>query len=636
MCGIAGIVEFRGAPVDHSVVRRMTRVLSHRGPDDEGLFVDAGVGLGHRRLAILDLSPAGHQPMASADGALWIVFNGEIYNFRELRRQLQQHGHVFRSQSDTEVLLAGFQQWGQTLWNRLDGFFAIALWERAGHRLHLVRDPFGIKPLFYAATRDRVVFGSEIKAVLASGLVPREVDLQALSHYFTYFYTPSPDAIICGIKQVPPATAITFAVDQVAPARYWELTANDSMASDTEGSIRERLRDECRIAVKDSLESDVPIGLLLSGGMDSNIILHELVEVGYPDIRAVTVGFREKSFDEAAIAERSLAEVGLRGSTTFVEDHDTAAIFDRMVYHVDSLNANVANLAEYHIFHAASRELKVALAGMGNDELFAGYSTYLADRLRPIYRGIPAPLRRLIRSGAGHLPSSERKYGIDFLARKFTEGVEFDALKSHYWWRTVFTPQDKRALFRPDAAYALREDSYSFYERHYQRMTAAPEQKMLFADLQMFCIDNANVLMDGLSMAFSVEVRPPFLSKRFAEFAFNIPYRFKIRRTQTKHILRAAYDGVLPSHVTRARKTGLVSPLAQLFKGQLRALAEDTFAAASKHSYLDTAYCQRLLAEHLSGRRDHGLPLYLLLNYFRWYDRFIEGGRELEREVGAA
>lgn len=636
MCGITGIVELDGAPVDEAAVRRMTRILRHRGPDDEGSEVSGGLGFGHRRLSILDLSPGGHQPMSIDDGALSIVFNGEIYNFRSIRRELEQLGHTFRSQSDTEVILHAYRQWGDECWPRLDGFFAVALWDHPSRALTLARDPFGIKPLFYAAQPTRVVFGSEIKALLASGLVAPDVNLQSLSHYFTYFYTPGPETIISGVRQVAPGEAIRFTGGHQRAWKYWSLKINRSLERASEADIAEALRHECRIAVKDSLESDVPVGLLLSGGMDSNIILYELQQIGYPDIRAVTVGFREKSYDEARDVEANLAEAGLKGSTTFVEDHDAADIFDQMVYHVDSLNANVANLAEWHIFRAASSQLKVALAGMGNDELFAGYSTYLADEMRPYYRMLPSPLRALLRAGARQLPPSHRKYGYDFLARKFTQGAEFDRFKSHYWWRTVFTPDDKGALFGRDALRTIDVDAYSVYASHYATLAdAADEERILYADMQMFCIDNANVLMDGLSMAFSIEVRPPFLSKRFVEFAFSIPYRMKIRGTRTKHILRKAYEGLLPERVTRARKTGLVSPLSQLLRHQLRGLADESFASAGKHSYLDAAYCRRLWAEHLSGRRDHSLPLYVLLNYFRWHDRFIDGGHALVRESAA-
>jgi asparagine synthase (glutamine-hydrolysing) len=574
--------------------------------------------------------------MATADGTLWLVFNGEIYNFRALKHQLEQRGHVFRSQSDTEVLLYGYREWGDTLWEKLDGFFALALWDRGARQLHLVRDPFGVKPLWYAAHEGRVVFGSEIKALLASGLVAGEVDLQSLAHYLTFFYTPGPQAIIRGVRQVGPGEVLTFAVGGQRARKFWQLCPDPRVASLSEEDICDALREECRVAVRDALESDVPVGLLLSGGMDSNIILHELQALGYPDIRAVTVGFREKSYDEGPLVERSLAAAGVRGRITYVEDHDAAAIFDRMVYHVDSLNANVANLAEFHIFRVAAVDLKVALAGMGNDELFAGYSTYLADRLRPYYRLMPRPLRGLLRWGARQIPPSERKYGLDFLARKFTEGAEFDALKSHFWWRTVFTPAEKGELFSPEIARALQLDSYPLYQQHYAASSAASdEDRMLYGDMQMFLIDNANVLMDGLSMAFSVEVRPPFLSKRFAEFAAAIPYHLKVRGLTTKHVLRRAYQRHLPPHVTQARKTGLVSPLSQLLKNQLRSMTQDTFADAAKHSYLDAGRAQHLLAEHLAGTRDHSLQLYVLLNYFRWHEQFIASAHLLRQEAAA-
>lgn len=627
MCGIAGVIDFSGAPVDQDVVRRMTRTLAHRGPDDEGYHFEPGVGLGHRRLSILDLSACGHQPMCNENGTVWVAYNGEIYNFRELKRELSQHGHTFRSESDTEVLIHGYEQWGDACWERLDGFFAVALWDRKERRLVLVRDPFGIKPLFYAARGERVVFGSELKALLASGFIDRTVDLQSLSHYFTYAYTPGPDAIIAGVRHVPPGESVTLTPAATKARRFWALRLNGRLDTASDADIYEQLREECKLAVERSLVSDVPVGLLLSGGIDSNIILTELTSIGYPDIQSITVGFRQDSFDETSVAKRRLRELGLHGHVTFVEDHNVGDIFDTMIYHVDCLNGNVASLAEYYIFQVAATKLKVALAGMGNDELFAGYPTYLADRLRPYYRMLPDFVRAATRATAARLPPSGKKYGIDYLARKFTEGAEYDALKSHYWWRTFFTPADKLGLFRPEAARTIDVDSYDMYDRFYRAMPDAPaEERILYADLQMFCIENANILLDNLSMAFSVEVRPPFLSKRFVDFAFQIPYRLKLRGKTTKYVLRKAYTGRLPDHVVKRRKSGLVSPISQLLQGPLREMTEASFAAASKHSYLDHRYCQALLDEHFAGRRDNSLMLYALLTYFRWYDRLIEGG----------
>lgn len=626
MCGIAGIVDLSGAPVDLRSIERMTAVLAHRGPDDQGFFTERGVGLGHRRLAILDLSPAGRQPMASSDGNYQIVFNGEIYNFMELRSKLEARNHLFRTKTDTEVLLAGYQEWGHDLWARLDGFFAVGIWDSRNRRLQLVRDAFGIKPLFYAVRGSRIVFGSEIKALLASGEVPPEVDLQAVSDYLTYFYAPGPAAAIRGVRQIEAGEVLTFDQNGFRSARHWELAAVPEKMRMSEASVAELLREECRIAVRNSLVADVPIGLLLSGGLDSNIILHELLQLGHADIRAMTVGFREKSHDEADLARRSLQAANLSGKITYVEDHDVAKTFDRMVYHADALNANVANLPEYYIFRAASSEFKVALAGMGNDELFAGYSTYVADKLRPIYlRTVPAPLRRIIRGLAGRLPPSGRKYGLDWLARKFTEGVEYDALKSHFWWRTIFSSEEKIALIEKDFHSQVRLDAYLPYQNYYlQRNGASEADKILFADLQMFCINNANVLMDGLSMAFSVEVRPPFLSKRFVQFAFSVPHHMKLHGLQSKYILKKAYTGRLPSHVTQAAKTGLVAPLAQLLRGPLREFAQDAFTSVTKHPWLNTGQCRKLLAQHLAGTHNHALPIYVLLNYFRWHDQFIQ------------
>lgn len=625
MCGFAGMVDLAGAPVDERVVRRMTRTLAHRGPDDEGYHFAPGIGLGHRRLSILDLSPSGRQPMANEDGTVWVAFNGELYNFRELRRDLERHGHRFGSESDTEVLVHGYEQWGDGCWERLDGFFALALWSATERRLVLARDPFGVKPLFYTVQDGRIIFGSELKALLASGLVERAVDLQSLSHFLSYAYTPGPAAILRNVRHVSPAETIAFEPGAQRSRRFWRLPLDRPFDASRETEIYEQLREECRVAVEKSLVSDVPVGLLLSGGIDSNIILNELLALKYPDVQSITVGFRQDTFDEASIAERRLRELGLNGHVTFVEDHDVQSIFDRMIYHVDCLNANVASLAEYYIFEVAARKLKVALAGMGNDELFAGYPTYVADRLRPYYRMLPGFVRRAARASAARLPPSGRKYGFDYLARKFTEGAEYDPLKSHYWWRTFFTPEEKRALIRPEAAASIDLDGYAPYERAYAEAgDTSREEQILYGDLQMFCIENANILLDNLSMAFSVEVRPPFLTKRFVEFAFRVPYRLKLRGRTTKYALREAYRNRLPSHVVDLRKSGLVSPISQLLQGPLREMMEGSLAAAAAtHPYLDDGYCRALWRDHLGGRRDNSLVLYALLTYFRWYDRFI-------------
>jgi asparagine synthase (glutamine-hydrolysing) len=620
MCGVAGIVEFGGAPVDAARVVRMTRLLAHRGPDDEGFYFDGMAGLGHRRLAIVDLSAAGHQPMSNETGTVWVTFNGEIYNFRDLRAELVARGHAFASKTDTEVIVHAYEEWGDECWKRFDGFFAVVLWDARRRELRLVRDAFGIKPLFYWFDGNSAVVGSELKALLGSGRVPQEENVQALSDYLTYFYVPGPQTILRDVWQVPPAHVLVLSSGSSKLRRFWRLTPQPPLEA-SEASVAEQLRHECRVAVESALESDVPIGLLLSGGLDSNIILRELVDLGRERVQAITVGFREKSYDESHVARRVLGDLGLTGDCVYVEEEPVETIFDRMVYHVDALNAN---LPEYYIFRAAASRVKVALAGMGNDELFAGYSTYRADRLRELYRLLPAPVRRLLRAAATRLPPSGRKYGLDYVARKFTEGAEHDAYEAHYWWRTIFTTADKRRLLNGDVTAGIELDAFPAYRRAYDDLNgAAPADRILYADLQMFCIENANMLMDHMSMAFSVEVRPPFLSKRFVEFAFRIPYRMKLRGSTTKYVLRSAYEQRLPRYVTAMKKSGLVSPLAQLIRGPLRALTTAAFDGARRHPAFNQAVLEGLLAEHLAGHKDHGIPLYVILNYLRWHDRFI-------------
>jgi asparagine synthase (glutamine-hydrolysing) len=623
MCGVAGIVDFAGAPVDRARVVKMTRLLAHRGPDDEGFYFDSVAGIGHRRLSIVDLTAAGRQPMTNESRTIWVAFNGEIYNFRELRAELQTKGHLFVSHSDTEVIVHGYEEWGDDCWRRLDGFFAIVLWDANAQELRLVRDAFGIKPLLYWFDGRTAIFGSEIKALLGSGLVAQEQNPQALSDYLTYFYVPGAQTILRDVWHVPPAHFVVLDGAGAMTRRFWQLEVQEPLGG-SEEAIWEQLRHECRVAVLGALESDVPIGLLLSAGLDSNIILRELVDAGRREVNSITVGFRQESFDESAIAQRVLAELRMAGDCVYVEEQPLSAMFDRMVYHTDSLNANPANLAEYNIFQATASKVRVALAGMGNDELFAGYATYRADRLRRIYRRFPMPLRRLARAMAWRLPPSERKYGLDHLARKFTEGAEFDAGRAHYWWRTIFTPEDKRRVMDDAVAAGVDLDAFYAYDRNYAELRdASLQDQFLYADLQMFCIDNANMLLDSMSMAFSVEVRPPFLSKRFVEFAFRVPYQLKLRGSTTKYALRAAYSKRLPDYVTKLKKSGLVSPLAQLIRGPLRSLTETTFDEARHHESLNHSAIDELLREHLSGRKDHGYPLWVILNYLRWHQQFI-------------
>lgn len=607
----------------------MTNVLAHRGPDDSGIYCRDNIALGHRRLAIIDLSPAGHQPMSNDDGTIWMVFNGEIYNFQEIKAELTSLGHAFKSNSDTEVIIHGYEEWGHACWDKLDGMFALALWDSRTRRLFLVRDPFAIKPLFYYHQNGQVVFASEIKSVLASGLVDKQLNYASLSNYLTYFYTPGPETILRNIRHVPPGRAVVIDSQGTSEYRYWQLRPDSSLANAGLSDLLELARAESREAVRKSLVSDVPVGLLLSSGMDSNIILNELIELGYPDIQTVTVGFREDSYNETMAVRKRLQGLNVNSHILYVEDQDIPALFDHMVYHLDSLSANVANMAEYLIVKAVSQHVKVALAGAGNDELFAGYSTYIADRLRPYYRALPGFARARLKALAQRIPQSGRKYSFDYLLRKFTEGADYSPQKSHYWWRTIFTDADKEQLiggYQP--ADELLRDSFSIYKTYYDEVEGDFDfnTQSLFADFFLFCNENANMMVDNLSMAFSLEIRPPFLTKRFVEFSFRVPFKYKLKGNTTKYLLRKAYEGRMPDYITRQRKTGLVSPIPQLIRGPLREMISDTFADTSHYPYFNRRFLQQMLADHLAGRRDYGYQIYVLFTFMRWYKLFMLSG----------
>ncbi len=632
MCGICGIIDFSGEHVELSRLEAMTNILAHRGPDDAGILCRGNVGLGHRRLAILDLSPAGHQPMCNGDETIWITFNGEIYNFQELKAELVQAGYQFRSNSDTEVIIHGYEEWGSACWDKLDGMFAFALWDGRAQRLYLVRDPFAIKPLYYLRQNNKVIFGSEIKSLLASGLVDRQLNYAALSNYLTYFYTPGPETMIRNVFHVKPGRAIAFDRNGATEQRYWQLKADDSLAHVKRDDLLDLLRQECREAVRKSLVSDVPVGLLLSSGLDSNIILNELLTLQYPDIQTVTVGFRGDSYNEASTVKRRVEGLEVKSHILYVEDHDIPGMFDHMVYHLDSLNANVANLAEYLIVKSVAQYVKVALAGAGNDELFAGYATYVADKIRPYYVAVPGFIRGAIQTMAHQLPQTERKYSLDYLLRKFTEGVGYSQQKSHYWWRTIFTDSDKDKLFNGyEPSVDLRRDSFLVYQAYYDEVEKDFDfaTQSLYADFFLFCNENANMMVDNLSMAFSLEIRPPFLTKRFVEFAFKVPYRFKLKGNTTKYCLRQAYDKRLPDYITKQKKSGLVSPISQLIRGPLRQLVSDTFADTSDHPYFSKLYLQKILGEHLAGKKDYGFQIYVLFTFMRWYELFLNPGMSL-------
>lgn len=632
MCGINGIFIKDQASKYIAEIHRMNEVLRHRGPDDEGVYQDQDILLGHRRLSIIDLSKNATQPMSNEDKTIWIVFNGEIYNFQSLRQELLNRGHLFHSRADTEVLIHGYEEWGTGLFNKLDGMFAFGLWDKKEKRLLLVRDGCGIKPLFYFFDGRRLIFSSEIKGILATNLVERKIHPQSLSNYLSLFYVPNPDTIIENIRQVPPGSFIAFSIDaEPTGIKFWDLNTVDrsKQAFTSETQLYHQLREEASIAIKSALVSDVPISLLLSSGLDSSIILNELKHLGHSDIETITVGFQEDSYDESKVARRFAHDSGFKNTSFFMDELEVARLLEQIVYHLDMLNGNPCIFAEYFCYERAARRAKVTLLGSGNDELFAGYSTYLADRFRAYYGMFPLFIRKWGAFLAQYLPVSEKQYSFDYVAQKFTEGSLFQKAKSHYWWRTIFSDSEKQALFKDDFLqdHSIMIDSFYTHKKYYaqtQDMFSFEEQS-LYTDFYLFLIDNANMKGDQLSMAFSLESRPPFLTKRFVEFAFSVPYQFKLQGRTTKYCLRKGYAQILPEYILQRKKQGLISPLGFLFKKEkMKAFLYDYLLSASLSEFFNSDYINYLLNRQIQGIQNNSYKLFVLLVFAIWKKHFID------------
>lgn len=621
MCGINGLFHRDNRMAESGVVRRMNDILAHRGPDGEGIHVTGPVALGHRRLAIIDLSESGQQPMLHEETGTTLIFNGEIYNFQALRHELASRGHVFRGRSDSEVVLRGYVEWGTEVFNRLEGFFALGIWDAPARRMVLARDAFGVKPLFYALDQDKLLFSSEIKGLLSSGLVAFEPDPQALFDYMTYFYVPGRQSIVRGVRSLGPGEVLTVGEGAAASERYWRVTPNQDVIGLSPVAMDECLRETISDCVKEAMIADVPVGLLLSGGLDSNIILHALKEQGERP-EAYTVRFNEASYDEGDLAAEAAQAAGLKHVESRFSAVNFWEGFAQSVYHLDSLNANPGASVGQQFYHLAGQHCKAALVGSGGDELFGGYPTYRANMFRRWFRMMPGPLRRLGCGVAHQLPVSTGKYNLRYVAEKFCRGSEYPAEQAHGYWRSIFDEQEKMALMTP-----LAPGSFQSSGRHYTEVFERVgkdgfgfDDASLLADLELFLGENANMLADQLGMAYSLEVRPPLLSRKLARLALAIPFRDKVNMFQTKKVLRRAYANRLPDGVLTMRKHGAVAPLGHVLAGMRDEVADRLDALPG--GYFDSSFINTLIESHYAGHEENSFKLYSLLVFGEWYEQF--------------
>ena len=615
MCGICGDVALHGAP-DADGVRRAARAIAHRGPDAETFFLEGPAALGHRRLSILDLA-TGDQPMTRE--GVTLVFNGEAYDFVALRDELRGRGHPFTTRSDTEVVLRAYLEWGESFAAHVHGMFALALWDARARKLVLARDRLGKKPLYYHVAGGRCVFASELKALAAHGGVPRELSEDALVAYLACEYVPAPQSIYRGIYKLPAAHLGVLDERGFRLQRYWDVPAPSAVMPRDAGRELLALLDA---AVEKRLVADVPVGVFLSGGVDSTAIAALAVRHKQP-LRTFSIGFTEDSFDESPWSQLAARRLGTEHLSQKFSGAECLELLPAAVAQLDEPFADPSFLPTLLLSRFTRQHVTVALAGDGGDELFAGYDPFLAHRPAALMARVPRPLRSLLSSAVHLLPSSSRNMSLDFRLKQFLRGVDAPPSLRHQAWIGALLPAEIAALLRPEwRPRATPSIAYREVLEDAARSGARPgsvDEALRFY-LTRYLADDILVKADRASMAASLELRAPFLDTAVVEFAARLPWRLKMSLTRTKVLLRRALRGVVPEEILRRPKKGFGIPVAAWIRGPLLPLFEEMLSerALRDGGIFDPAPVRALLKTHVEGRADLRKPLWTLLMFQLW------------------
>jgi asparagine synthase (glutamine-hydrolysing) len=605
----------------------MTRTLAHRGPDDEGYFDGPRAWLGHRRLSIIDLS-TGHQPLFSADGSVVVVFNGEIYNYLELRAELLALGHTFLTQSDTEVLTAAYRQWGVSMLARLNGMFAFALWEPATQKLLLARDRMGKKPLYLAKWHQGLAFASELKALLCHPGVKRDIDLASLQRYLLCDAVPAPGSILQGVGKLPAGGYLQWEAGRVVhEGTYWDLSFPEPLQISPRELEQETWR-RLRQAVGLRLRSDVPLGVFLSGGIDSSAVLAAMSELVDPStISTFSIGFRDPSFDESSHARKVAAHFGTQHHEKTLEPSDLTQDLPQILGALDEPLADPSLLPTLALCKFARQQVKVALSGDGGDELWLGYPTFGAQRLSAALGHLPTALLRALPLAANALPVSTKNWSADYRAKRFAAGLQYPNLLQHFVWIGSFAPAAQRALFAADLRAELASP-FDFIEAHRERGRFRSDYDALaYLYAKVYLGDCVLVKVDRASMAHALEVRSPLLDVNFVEFVAQLPTHLKLHRGTSKVLLRRALQAKLPPEILARPKKGFGIPIAEWFKGPLREFIHDLLSPSriQRDGLFDAGAVAGLLRGHMEGTADYRKELWSLAMFHLWIDHWLAG-----------
>jgi asparagine synthase (glutamine-hydrolysing) len=626
MCGIAGIFSrSQIASGDRQVLKRMADVMVHRGPDGEGFYYDAHVGLAHRRLSIIDLE-GGKQPLSNEDGTVWVTFNGEIYNYLELRELLLQKGHKFTTSSDTEVIVHLYEEKGDDFLTDLRGMFAIGLWDARKRRLLLARDRVGKKPLFYATLSNRIVFASELKSLLQVPGVSKDIEPEALVDYFSLLYVPAPKSIYRQVRKVRPASFVVFDSQGMCERSYWDIHF-DAPETKRESDWCEELLQVYQEAIRMRLRSDVPLGAFLSGGVDSSSVVALMSRMNDRPVNTCSVGFDEKEFDESPEAAAFARRLGTEHHEERVRP-DALSVLDRLAWFFDEPFADSSAIPTFYVSQAARRHVTVALSGDGGDENFAGYRRYYHDLVENRCRSyIPDGIRGPVFGALGRWYPK-----LDWAPRMLRAQATFRAfarspVEGYFFSVSAIKPETLATLFTADFMESVGGYSpVGLFEDLYNRPVDADHlSRLQYLDIKTYLVDDILVKVDRASMAVSLEVRCPLLDHKFMELIARIPSSLKLKGSQGKYIFKQALGAVLPSEVLTRRKQGFAVPLAAWFRRDLKELASDILLSPDRLGVLRSDSVAAMWKHHQSGLSDQSTPLWTILMYRLWQEKFLRG-----------
>jgi asparagine synthase (glutamine-hydrolysing) len=634
MCGITGWVNLDTTKANHDaagVLHGMCERILHRGPDSEGLWTDDQAALGMRRLSIIDLK-TGDQPVFSEDKTVIAMVNGELYNFQEVRADLEKRGHKFRTKTDVEIVPHLYQTYGDDFVDHINGMFAISLWDTQKKKLILARDRFGEKPLYYGVFDGKLIYASEPKALLAHPSVNAELDLNALRHYVSFDYVPAPMSIYKGISKLPSAHVLTVENGEVKTRRYWSLTwqkpdRQGGLNGNSPRSKALELRELLSDAVRMRLVSDVPLGILLSGGIDSSTIAALAVKHSTEQVKTFSIGFTEQSFNESQYARQVANHLGTDHYEEYLSAEKTGDLISEIGTWLDEPMSDPSLIPTFLLAKFVRRHVTVALGGDGGDELFAGYPMYYAHKVAARYARIPRFVRNgLIEPAVRALPVSTKNLSFDFRAKRFIRASKFDSVARHHSWFGSFSQDKHSRLFTDQVLDQTQADIYAGARGLLETTDVKDEiEKMQFLDMHFYLAEDILTKVDRASMAVSLETRAPFLDPRVAQFSASLPLNYKLRGSTGKHILKKAMDGLLPNEILYRPKKGFGIPTAEWLKGRLNPLLHDMLMPArlKDQGLFNAEYIHRLIKEHETGVASHHKELWTLLVFQLWWDSFL-------------